>query len=165
MVSNWWSLAFHNIFSERIKLKCPKFLGCINWVMIKIAKIRFHYNLFWLRETAEWDIVLSFYIQVLASLLKKSYEGDKQSQRFSKRHTVALLSTLQNAWSACQRCQTLLIGMLESELKQENEMKNEWLYHFAFLQFQTWTQCRKAKHSLEPRNPLNHDIGLCTSHR
>ena len=37
--------------------------------------------------------------------------------------------------------------MLESELKQENEVKNEWLYHFGFLQFQTWTQWRETEFS------------------
>lgn len=65
---------------------------------------------------------------------------------------------LQSAWNTCQSCQPLLIGMMASELKQENEMKNEWLYHFASLQFQTWAQFGETKNSLEHQNPVSHDI-------
>lgn len=43
-------------------------------------------------------------------------------------------------------------------------MKNEWLYHLASLQFQTWAQYRETRNSLEHPDPVNHDIYLGASH-
>jgi len=53
--------------------------------------------------------------------------------------------------------------MLESELKQENEVKNEWLYHFGFCSSKGELN-EERQDSLEHQKLLNRDIDLCASH-
>lgn len=153
MVSNLSSIAFHDIFGERIKLNC-----CINWLIIKIAKIWFCYNFFSCFESIKWDNMLSLYLLLLVSPVKRCYPKPTLSWRHK---LLSLLPTLQNTWNSCQNCQTLLTGMLESELQEENEIKNGWLSHFASLQFQTWAWYRETKNSLEHQNPVSRDLHLC----
>lgn len=53
--------------------------------------------------------------------------------------------------------------MLESELKQENEMKNEWLYHFAFFAVPNVNSVQKDKEFSRASEHSNHDIGVCAT--